>query len=51
MSAMLATGCAASGDPEQAKPFFAGMPNPFIEVSDLRSAADRDCIVFAISQN
>lgn len=40
MSAMLATGCAASGDPEQAKPFFAGMPNPFIEVSDLRSAAD-----------
>ena len=40
LSAVLASGCAASGDSEQPEPAFVGMPNPFIEVSDLKGAAE-----------
>ena len=39
-SAMIVSGCAASGNTDQAEPSFDGMPNPFTEVSDLRGAAE-----------
>lgn len=39
-SAMIVSGCAASGNTDQAEPSFDGMPNPFTEVSDLKGAAE-----------
>lgn len=40
MTAMIATGCAATGNDAPDEPSFDGMPNPFSEVSDLKGAAE-----------